>query len=518
MGEHARYTSLRDYLRVLREQRLLIVLVIAIAVGTALVLSLLQEKQYESTASLVIQDETQDVEILGGAASPRLQPFQLTAQVAETIERSSIVRGVKRRLDTNRSLSELRNALTPTVEPNSNLLQLIAKDPDPAGAAAIANAFAEEAIQVSNAAVRERYAEAANDLRRQIRGLSRADAVLRFAYTSQLARLESLAEVAQTAETAETARPSEDPVSPKVIRNAIFGLLAGIALGLLAAFLRDSLDRRLRTSADVLSTLHMPLLGNIGKDAMGRTVSIGGDATDAGVDLEAFRIMRRNLEFLDVDTEVKTVAVTSAQPEEGKSTVAASLALASAASGKRTLLLDCDLRRPILAERLGGNPSPGLTDHLVREAAPEEIVQVVQFDHRSGSPTNGSGPTPLQFAVVTAGTPTSQPSELLGSQRFKDVLAKVRPVYDLIILDTAPLLPVVDTLEIVPEIDGVILCVRVGRTTRDQAESAKSVLDHFPPRPTGLVVTGTGPHDDRSYGGYMSYYRYAHTHERDLVL
>jgi Mrp family chromosome partitioning ATPase len=275
------------------------------------------------------------------------------------------------------------------------------------------------------------------------------------------------------------------------------------------AFVRDSLDVRLRGSREIQAEVKLPLVGHVGNDAMGRAaVSTNGHGKLSAADLEGFRILRKNLEFLDIDSPLRTMAVTSALPEEGKSTVAAALAWAYAQNGKSTLLVECDLRRPALAERLGLNQAPGLSDYLTEQAGPQEVLQSVPTASAPGDSKNGNGEAPLHTAaelvVITAGTPVPRPSDVLASQRFRDFLAQVRDAYDVVVLDTSPLLSVSDTLELLPQVDGTVLCVRAGQTRREEAKAAKAALDHLPDRPTGLVVTGIKEGEEADYGYYSS--------------
>jgi capsular exopolysaccharide synthesis family protein len=220
--------------------------------------------------------------------------------------------------------------------------------------------------------------------------------------------------------------------------------------------------------------------------------------------------MRQNLDFLDAERSLRSVAVTSALAQEGKSTVAALLAHANAAAGKRTLLLECDLRRPTLAARLGLKEAPGLCDYLGGSAAPQEILQTVatnplaELDEHNGGPTAAPRHPAARLVCITAGS-SPRPAELLASDRFRAFMAEVREAYDFVVLDTSPLVPVVDTRELLPLVDGVIVCVRAAQTTREAAAAAKEALGRTPSRPTGIVVTGITPRTDLYYHYYSSY-------------
>lgn len=281
----------------------------------------------------------------------------------------------------------------------------------------------------------------------------------------------------------------------------------GLLIGLVAALVRESLDRRLHSAAEIQAELELPVVGMVRTGAMGLAAfSTDGSKQLDDRDIEAYRILRNNLEFLDVDKQPRSVLVTSGLPEEGKSTVASSLAQTSAAAGTRTLLLECDLRRPTLPGRLGLNSEPGLTDYLVRRFDVSEVIQqvtgAVDAETAPGIDTDGHPP----LACVTAGSMSPRPAEALGSERFKAFLAEAVETYELVVIDTSPLLSVVDTRELVALVDAVLLCVRVSRTTRDQMVAAKATLDLFPPRPTGVVITAVRGQEEPDYGYYAYNY------------
>jgi capsular exopolysaccharide synthesis family protein len=201
---------------------------------------------------------------------------------------------------------------------------------------------------------------------------------------------------------------------------------------------------------------------------------------------------------------LRSLVVTSPLPGEGKSTVAVALAWASALSGKLTLLVDCDLRKSVLAQRLGLRPAPGLTDAMMGRAKPPEVLQIVDAKAASGG-EGGTASGAGHLVCITAGTPVSNPSELLASDNFKGFIEAVTTSYDLVVLDSSPVLSVVDTRELLPLVDGVIVCARSHQTTHDQAQATREALQHTAAPLTGLVVTGVQVRDDAYYDYYHHY-------------
>ena len=368
---------------------------------------------------------------------------------------------------------------------------------------------------------RTRAEAAARGLRRRQRALSRSteDILTRALYQDRISRLEALASFSRPAQVADRAVAPETPISPKPVRDGLLGALLGLTIGILAAFVRDALDRRLRSVGQIQEELKLPVVGRVRDEALGRSGPVAnGRGAMEEADLEAFRILRANLAFLDVDRPIRSLVVTSPLEGEGKSTVAISLAFANAWAGQRTLLVECDLRRPVLSQRLELKEGPGLADFLAGNATPQEIVQGVPVappastngakpqDGDTGRAGRRQGATPGTgaLACIVAGTRAPRPAELLASERFAQFLSQVSEVYDAVILDTAPMLSVADTLGLVARADGVLVCVRSQRTTRDQVRAARAALDRLPERPAALVVTGVKRGDESEYGYYYS--------------
>lgn len=502
VNDGPRYATLADYLQVVRERRLLVALITLLFAGAAVVWSVRQDPVYESEASLEFKSVNAETSIVGTVTFDAQTAEQRAAIAAEGVARPEVVERARELL--GRGEADLASAVSARAESRTNLVVITARSGEPEQAAAIANAFARAHRDVTTEETRELYLQAADVQRRALRRLPRSKRfdVTRTVTQTQVNQLEQVARLVTPVEIRRAAAAPRDPVSPRPIRNTVLGLVLGLTLGLVAAFVRDALDRRFKSFREIAAELHLPLVGAIGEDVLGRTVVANGREPLSAEDLEGFRILRTNVEFLDVDRPPKVVLVTSALPEEGKSTVATALAYACASAGKRTLLLECDLRRPTQAARLGIAPRPGLTDYLAGDAAPPDILQTVSLAAPGG---NGAAPAGPVLVCITAGTMTPQPAELLRSERFVAFLEQVSAVYDHVVVDTSPLLPVVDTLELLPRADAVVLCVRASVTTRDQVRAAKTAVDHFPQRPMGVVVTGLRAGDRHPEYSYYSY-------------
>lgn len=304
------------------------------------------------------------------------------------------------------------------------------------------------------------------------------------------------------------------PISPKFATNAAGGLGAGIALGLALAFLLSRLDRRLKSVADVEQT-GLTVLGILPRIDEGEEVQpVYGRGNGkrrrrrqpaAGVSRDLFvhthpmsaaaeccRTIRTNLTFMSADEPLRALVVTSASPREGKTTVTANVAISLAQSGKRVLLVDTDLRRPRVHRAFGVSSARGVTSVIVGEARLTDVVQPTSIPN---------------LDVLACGPIPPNPSELLHSQRFGDLVAEALESYDRVIFDSPPLGAVTDAAVLAPQVDGTLLVVKAHSTTRDALASTLRQLRDVTANVVGAVLNDVDP-KRKGYGAGDYYYYY----------
>nr|WP_276609786.1 polysaccharide biosynthesis tyrosine autokinase [Arthrobacter silviterrae] len=293
------------------------------------------------------------------------------------------------------------------------------------------------------------------------------------------------------------------PTSPNKKLSLILGALAGLIIGVAYALVRNHLDRRIRSIEMVERVIGTSVVGTIPVDDRlrnGQHVVENGQINHANSEgyalSEALRELRTNLHYMNVDNPPRVIVITSSIPSEGKSTIAANLAVTIAATGEKVILIDGDLRRPVVSEFFGLAGGGGLTDILSGQATLDDVLQVY-------------GPVPA-LAVLGAGRIPPNPSELLGSQSMKrllDALAKEAVV----LIDAPPLLPVTDAAILARATDGALVVAGAGKTTIDELEKAVSTLSKVNAPLLGAVLnrvpTSGGQAAGYGYYGKSYYYR-----------
>ena len=324
------------------------------------------------------------------------------------------------------------------------------------------------------------------------------------------------------------------PMNPPQTAGKVFaGLLIGLTVGLVLAFVLESLDTSIGTIQDVESYLETPVLGLIPlidpvKDPLlappedepeGSPVSamrpflvslLSPQSTVA----EAYRSLRTNVEFLSLEKNVKTLCITSASLMEGKTTTAINLAITIAQMGKRTLLVEADLRKPFLHHAFGIPRDPGLTEVIVGNKEWRECLRTTTdlMLGPLGVERLMTMPNVDKLFLLASGTPPPNPAEFLNSQRMQDLIAQFREQFDFVIFDCPPILPVTDAAILASKTDGTLMVYRVGKIARSALKRAKALLENVRGRVLGVVLTGLKAETSADYEE-LQYYRYAYGHE-----
>jgi succinoglycan biosynthesis transport protein ExoP len=293
------------------------------------------------------------------------------------------------------------------------------------------------------------------------------------------------------------------PSSPNHSKTGAIALLAGLALGIGAAFLKDRLDDRLDGRTDLESYTGASVLAVVPRTAQWRKASEAYLATESdphSVVSEAYRTLRTGLLFAASQREIKTVLITSAQAGEGKTATTANLGVVLAQAGKRVIIVSADLRKPRLNNFFSTRASKGLTNVLAGECrATEALVPV------SAAASN--------LRLLPSGPIPGNPAELLGSEAMRKLIAELRGAADFILIDVAPILAVADGMTLAPMVDSVLFIADAAQATGGSIQQARSQLDQVNARVVGAVLNNFDASKSRGYSVAAPYTHYRHATE-----
>jgi capsular exopolysaccharide synthesis family protein len=450
--------TLHDYMALLRRSWLLITVSTLLGIGLGVAASLLSTPVYSATAQLFVSVQSAEGEGVGTAYTGGLFVQQRIVSYTEVVDSPGVLEPVIDELDLVTTPTALAGQVTATSPKGTVLIDVEASDTDPQQAAAIANATA----------------------------LSLGKEIQRLETTT------SGAVPVKVSITTPAAVPTS-PDSPNTKLNLALGAFLGLGLGISIALLRHTLDTTVKDGSELVDATGSTMLGVITFDPQAKGNPLVA-LDPSSVRSEAFRSIRTNLQYVDVDQPPRSVVVTSSVPDEGKTTTACNLAITLAQAGSRVLLVEADLRRPRVADYLGLDGGMGLTDVLIGQRSFDDVVV----------PWNRG-----LLDVLPSGPIPPNPSELLGSQQMGALLTDLATRYDVILLDAPPLLPVTDAAILTSLADGAIVIARHGVTKREQVEHAAEALRQVSGRLLGVVMNFVPAKSGRRSGyGYGYGYGY----------
>lgn len=450
--------ELQDYVRVIRKRWRIILATIVLAVAAGVGYTLLTPPVYQSTAQLFVSTSSaaSPADLAAGKTFTQSQ----VKTYADLVTTPRVLDPVIAKLSLSRTATELGRMVTAAIPAETVLINISARSGDPQQAPAIANAVAEQTAKTIP----------------ELETVNRSSG--------------SPVKVSVVM----NAGPAER-IAPRPVRNVLLGLALGSVLGLGLGLLRDRYDTTLKSENDVKEMTDHTVIGSIPYDATAKTSPLVTQCGPHAIRAEAFRVVRTNLQFVDVTDHPRVFAVTSSIPGEGKTTTAANLAFTMAAQGARVCVAEGDLRRAKLSEYLGMESGVGLTTVLIGEADLDDVLQPMGD---SGVMLLGAGPVP------------PNPSELLGSPAMQELIAQLRRRFDYVVIDTPPLLPVTDAAVVSKLVDGAVLVVGASVVRREHVQRSLEMLQTVGARTLGLIVNRapTGGRDAYAYA-----YGYPHLHE-----
>ncbi len=493
--------NVRYALRALRRRLPLFLVCVLLVPVVAVIASLAQTKKYTATAQLLFRNPQFDQMLFGSAITPsETDPARQAATNLGLVSLPRVASLTARKLHLTQD--QVLGAISQSSDGQSDLVDVQAVATSPAFASKLANTFASQYIAFRRGADRATIGSGEQPLRQQIDALPGQfrNGGLGQSLQSRLSELRVLASL-QTggAELAQPAQIPEGPSSPKPARNAALGLFFGVILGIALVVLAEMLDRRLRDANEIEQLFERPLLATVPESPALRTEEATPKSVP-GPELEAFRMLWANLRYYTLSRDIHSVLITSADRDDGKSTVSWSLAIAAAKAGERILLIEADLRKPTFAKRFGLPGKSGLTDVLVGDAAFQDAVRPYRLTAGNEHPGAGAGPC---MDVLFAGTRPPNPGDLLQLPRMSALLSDATERYDLVVVDTPPLTAVSDAIPLVPLVDGLIVVTRLGNTLRDHAHRLRRQLHHLDAPTLGIVVNSD--EEDQRYGRYGAY-------------
>ncbi len=495
--------TLRDYARGVWRRKGIVIACVVLLTAAALAYSFLKTPLYSASAQLIYEGSINVADPLASSSSidAGTQALEI-ANVASVIASPELIKAAYEDLSASDqsagfSVSSVASSSS-SGSVSSSTVAIEAVSPDAQTAARAANAYATAFVAFRKTQAQERVRKAEDVIQARIDAFGSSGRQTAEYLTLQQ-RLQDL-QILQATVTGNfrvliPASVPTSPFTPKPIRNGAMGIIAGLIIGIAIALLVEQFDTRVRSVDEVVSLFDIPLLARVRKMSPQQVAKhplvLLTDSRSQTA--ESIRKLRSNLEFANVDGDLRSLFITSTLQHEGKSVTVCNLALSLAASGNRVILVDGDLRRPQVHRYLELQNGQGLTSVL---SGKTELAGAITY--RAFAPVLTTGPAVRrqndadqaenQLAVLTSGPLPPNPAEMIASKSFARVVAELQERFDLVIIDAPALLAVGDTSAIARCVDGLMFLVDLSQARRPLLVEAESQIAQMPCRKLGLVV------------------------------
>jgi Mrp family chromosome partitioning ATPase/capsular polysaccharide biosynthesis protein len=524
-----RPATLADYAAILRRRKWIVVALPLVAAISAYAVSATQSSLYRASAKVLV-NRTSIVSAIANVSDPSIgDPTRFLATQA-SVARSPVLaaRVVRAAHVPGVTAGDLLGASSVNPEANADLLDVSVSWSNADAATRLTNAYARGYTKYKTELDTQRIDDALATLAERIKTLKAAGTAgdssvsTLLQYQSQLETIGTL-----LANNTSVLKPADGAakVRPKPLSRAILGGLLGIVLGIALAFLAEALDRRVRSEEELEGALELPLLGRVPGPPrhladVNELVMI---AEPESIEAESIRRLKTSIEFLNLDRGARTIMVTSAVPREGKSTTIANLAIAFARSGRRVALVDLDIRRPFLHRFFHTGVGLGITDIVTGSetvagalrplAIPGGAFPMVKPSPNGkrsrtatglGEPPEGQAILSLLPAGTVPSTGSESLSDFLESEQVASILSELSEQFDLVLVDTPPLLAVGDAMALTAKVDAVVVVLHAGVQRPLVHELARQLQSSQAPA-LGFVLTGVTPGGEGYGYGYDAY-------------
>jgi Mrp family chromosome partitioning ATPase len=520
--------TLRDYLHIVRRQKWIILSAVALLPALALVYALHEKPVYRASSEVLLSVGTV-------SASQPSEGIASSAGVATQAQLAGVPAIASRAIDQARlggmTPAAFLSACSVSSSTDTNILGFACQSHDAGLAVRMANAYSNAYRSYRRQLDTNSLENARREIAKRVQRLVAAGSSGPL-YNTLVAREQQL----QTTEALQTSNATvvkvaaaAGKISPRPKRDLTLGVILGIVIAGGLALLREALDTRVRTGQEIGERLGLPLLGRVpeppkrlrAEDKLAMMVS------PSGLHAEAFRVLRTNIEFSVLDSSIRSLMITSAVEQEGKSTTIANLAIALARGGQNVVLVDLDLRRPYMHKFFDLGDRPGITQVVLGHASLDDALVPIPIAPVKPSPAsgrryelappagsnghaNGNG-VGGRLSVMGAGPIPPDPGEFVASHALTSTLLHVQERAEVVLIDSPPLLRVGDSMGLSAKVDAVLLATRMEKVRRPMLAELHRLLGASPARVLGFIVTGAQAEEGYGYGsgygyGYGSYY------------